>query len=148
MLKRSITFEDYNGDTVTETHYFNLSKAELVELEFSSDSGFGATLDAIIEAKDNKSLVAEFKKLVLLAYGQKSPDGKRFIKSDEMREEFQQTAAYSALFMELATDDKAAADFVNGIIPKDMVEQISQVTNKPKTTAEIAGELKNENGEA
>jgi hypothetical protein len=67
---------------------------------------------------------------------QKSPDGKRFIKNDEMREEFQQTAAYSALFMELATDDKAAADFVNGIIPKDMAEQISQIANQHKTTAE------------
>jgi hypothetical protein len=126
MYKRPITYEDFNGNEVTETFNFHLSKAELVELEVSYDQGFADTLQRIIETQDTKGLVAEFKKLILLAYGVRSEDGKRFIKSDQLREEFTQHPAYSALFMELATDDKAAGDFVNGIIPRDMAELVAQ----------------------
>lgn len=140
MLKRNISYEDFNGEKVTETFYFNLSKSELVELEYGYSDGFSASLEAIIEAKDNKALIAEFKKLILFAYGQKSVDGKRFIKSDQLREEFEQSAAYSELFMELALDENAAATFINGIVPKDMSKVVEQEANKIKTTAEIANE--------
>jgi len=126
MLKRNITYEDFNGETVTDTYYFNLSKTEIVELEFEYEAGLEQALQRIIETKDHKALIAEFKKIVLLAYGVKSEDGKRFIKNDELREEFSQTAAYDALFMELATDANAAGDFVTGIIPKDMVPAVDQ----------------------
>lgn len=120
MLKRDITYEDYDGQTVTETFYFNITKSELVELEVSHKKGFAEAMQDIIKANDNKTLIAEFKKLVLLAHGVKSDDGKRFIKSDESRTEFSQTAAYNALFMEIATDDDAAVEFIQGILPKDM----------------------------
>lgn len=120
MIKRTVQYEDYNGNMVSDDFYFNLTKAELLELELSYDSGFGETIQKIIDAKDNRTLVKEFKKIVLMAYGVKSEDGKRFIKSDKLREEFEQTAAYSALFMELATDDTAASIFINGITPKDL----------------------------
>jgi hypothetical protein len=142
MLKRNVTYEDFNGNTVTDTFYFNLSKAELVELEYNYENGFAATIESIVKAEDNKTLITIFKDLILKAYGQKSDDGKRFIKNDELREEFSQTAAYSELFMELAVDDKAASDFIAGIVPKDMGEAIEAETKKQKTTAEIAEEMR------
>jgi hypothetical protein len=125
MYKRPITYEDFNGNKVTETFHFHLSKAELVELELSYDDGFTATLQRIVETQDARSLVKEFKALILLAYGVRSEDGKRFIKNDQLREEFVQHPAYSALFMELATDEKAAGDFVTGIVPNDLADQMA-----------------------
>lgn len=120
MLKRDITYEDFNGETLTETFYFNLTKTEIIELEVGYKQGLEETIKAIIKAEDNKSLIAEFKKIVLLAYGIKSEDGRRFIKNDQLREEFSQSAAYDALFMELALNQDSAANFIMGIIPRDL----------------------------
>ena len=120
MLKRDITYEDFNGETITETFYFNLTKTEIIELEVEYKVGLEETIKAIIKAQDNKSLIAEFKKIVLLAYGVKSEDGRRFIKSDKLREEFSQSAAYDALFMDMATNEDSGANFIMGIIPKDL----------------------------
>ncbi len=120
MLKRGITYEDFNGETVTDIFYFNISKPELIEMEVEYAEGFGSWIKKIIDAKDHKTLLYQFKKLVLLAYGEKSEDGKRFIKNDQLREEFSQTAAYQSLFIELATNDNAASTFLIGALPKDM----------------------------
>lgn len=128
MLKREIKYEDFNGDETTDTFYFNLSKPELIELEVEYPEGFVGMLNQIIETKDNRELIKLFKKIVLLAYGEKSPDGKRFVKNDELREQFEQTAAYQALFVELATTDDAATNFLKGILPKDMVPAIEAAT--------------------
>lgn len=119
MLKKTITYTDYNGVERTEDFYFNLSKAELAEMELSANGGLAETFKRIIDAKDSKQLVAIFKDLVLRSYGEKSADGKRFIKSEEMRTAFSQTEAYSELFMELATNDNSAVEFVNGIVPAE-----------------------------
>lgn len=126
MLKRPITYEDFNGNTVTETFYFNLSKPELVELEVNMDGGFTATMQRIIETGDNKRLVEEFKRLILLSYGVKSEDGKFFMKSEQLKSEFEHSAAYISLFMELSTNDTSAAAFINGIVPSDLVEKTDQ----------------------
>lgn len=126
MLKRNITYENFDGETVTETFYFNLTKTEIIELEVSYQSGLEGMLKRIIESEDRRALISEFKKIILLAYGEKSPDGKRFIKSDELREEFAQTAAFDALFIELATDDEAGAVFVKGILPTDIAKSVAQ----------------------
>lgn len=134
MLKKTITYVDYNDVERTEDYYFNLSKAELMEMELSIAGGLSETIDKIIKTKDTPSLVKIFKELVLKAYGVKSPDGKRFIKSDELREEFSQTEAYSQLFMELATNAEAAAAFVNGIIPADLAKETAK--GIPATTDE------------
>lgn len=131
MLKRTIKYEDFNGVEVVEDFYFNLSKSELIEMEAEYQGGLSDTLNRIIEAKDNKTLIAEFKKLVLNSYGQKSVDGKRFMKSDALREEFSQTPAYDVLFMELASNEGAAGDFIQGIMPKDM----TIAANQPATAA-------------
>lgn len=127
MLKRDITYEDFNGETVTETFYFNLTKTEIIQLQFGYEGGLEAAIRKIIESEDAKSLIEEFQKIVLAAYGVKSEDGKRFIKSEELRDEFKQTAAYDKLFMELATSEDAAAEFVKGVVPKDLTEELEKL---------------------
>lgn len=117
MLKKTITYTDYDGNERTEDFYFNLSKAEVTEMEMSTEGGLSKALTKIVEAKDAKRIIEAFKDLVLKAYGEKSPDGRRFIKNKELREAFSQTEAYSEIFMELATNAEAASAFVNGIIP-------------------------------
>lgn len=117
MLKKTITYTDYNGMERTEDFYFNLTKAELAEMEMSTAGGLTEMVNRIVAAKDAPSIIKIFKELILKAYGEKSPDGKRFIKSEELSTAFSQTEAYSTLFMELATNDEAAAKFFNGIVP-------------------------------
>ncbi len=136
MLKREITYEDFDGNQQTDIFYFNVSKPDLIDLEVGYAEGFGAMIQKVIEEKDHKTLIKRFKEIVLLAYGEKSEDGKRFIKSDQLREEFSQTAAYEVLFMELATDDNAAANFLKGVLPKDMIGEIDKAiaTTPPITT--------------
>lgn len=129
MLKKTITYVDYNGEERKEDFYFNLSKAEVMEMELSTTGGLAEMIQRIVAAKDAPAIIKIFKDLVLKAYGEKSPDGKRFMKVDDNGKPlyiaFSQTEAYSQLFMELATDADAAAAFVNGIIPADMAKQIS-----------------------
>lgn len=117
MLKKTITYTDYNGTERTEDFYFNLSKAEVMEMEMGIDGGMTEMIQKIVAAKDAPAIISIFKKLVLQAYGEKSPDGKRFIKNKELSDAFSQTEAYSILFMELATNADEAAKFVNGIVP-------------------------------
>lgn len=123
MLKKSITYTDYNGTERTETFYFNISKAELMEMELGTTGGYAEMLQRIVDTQDAPSLIKIFKDLIFKAYGVKSSDGKRFIKSKELSEEFAQTEAYTVLFMELATNAEAGAEFVNGILPQDLVAQ-------------------------
>ena len=125
MLKKIITYTDYNGVERTEPFYFNLSKAELMEMELGVTGGMMEMLNKIIDAKDAPSLMKTFKEMIMKAYGVKSDDGKRLIKSEELSTAFTQTEAYSVLFMELITDDKAAADFVNGIIPNEIQAEVA-----------------------
>ena len=117
MLKKTITYTDYNGSERTEDFYFNLSKAELMEMEMSTAGGLTEMIQKIVAAQNLPAIIKIFKELILKAYGEKSPDGRRFIKSDELSTAFSQTEAYSQLFMELATDADAAAKFINGITP-------------------------------
>ena len=117
MLKLTRTYNDYNGVSRTEDFYFNLTQAEVTELELSVDGGLVEMINRIVAAQDGKQIIAIFKDIILRAYGEKSPDGRRFIKNQEVRDAFAQTEAYSNLFMELATDAKAASEFVNGIVP-------------------------------
>lgn len=125
MLKKSITYTDYNRVERTEDFYFNLSKAELMEMELGVTGGMTEMLNKIIAAKDAPSLMKTFKEMIMKSYGIKSDDGKRLIKSEELSIAFTQTEAYSVLFMELITDDKAAADFVNGIIPNEIQAEVA-----------------------
>ena len=125
MLKKTITSVDFNGNERTEDFYFNLTKAEVMEMEMSTVGGLSEMIQKIVSAQDTPSIIKVFKDLILRSYGEKSADGKRFIKTPEMAEAFSQTEAYSVLFMELATDAEAAAAFVNGIIPKTDNKSVS-----------------------
>lgn len=117
MLKKTIEYTDYNGEERKEDFYFNLSKAELMEWEFSKSGGLKSQLEQIIATRDVPAIAAIFKEIIVKAYGVKSPDGKRFIKNDEVLNEFVQSEAYSNLYMELSTDEKAASNFINAVIP-------------------------------
>lgn len=132
MLKETRTYEDYNGVERTEDFYFNFSKAELTEMQLSEDGGLENKLKKIIDAKDNKKLVEYFKDIVLKAYGEKSEDGKRFIKSPELSKAFSETPAYSDIFMELALDADKGAEFIEGIIPKDLAKEVDKQIAKDK----------------
>lgn len=134
MLKKTIEYEDFNGVNRKEDFYFYFSKAELMEKELSTTGGLADMIQKIIDTQDTPQLIKLFKSLVLDAYGEKSADGKRFIKVDEvtgvrLADRFAQTEAYSNLFMELATDSEAAAAFVNGIIPKGLEVPQNAISN-------------------
>ena len=118
MYIKTINYTDYNGNARTEDHYFNLTEAEVLEMEMSTNGGFSERIKRIIAAQDTATLITIFKDLIKKSYGRKSLDGRKFEKSEEIFNEFKDTEAYSILFMELATDAKAATEFVNGIAPK------------------------------
>ncbi len=130
MLKKNIKYTDYNGVEREEPHYFNLSKAEIMEMEMSTVGGFAEMIEKIIAAQDTPTLIKIFKDLILKAYGEKSADGKQFMKIDvngqPLSNKFVQSEAYSVLFMELATDAEAASQFVNGIMPAEFAKKAEQ----------------------
>lgn len=117
MLKRTFTYKDYDGVERTEDCYFNLSKAEVAEMELTFEGGLARYLNKIAEAKNGKAIMEKFKWLILKAYGEKSDDGRRFMKSEEISKAFEETEMYNILFMELITDAKKASDFVAAILP-------------------------------
>lgn len=129
MLKKTINYTDYNGNERTEDFFFNLSKAEIMEMELSTVGGLAETIQKIVATQDAPAIIKIFKDLILKAYGEKSADGRRFVKEDEngykLYKGFEHTEAYANLFMELATNADAAAAFVNGIVPADMSKQVA-----------------------
>lgn len=131
MYKIHEKYTDYDGNERVEDFYFNLTKAEITDMELTTEGGMSAMLQRIIAAKDTAKLIAVFKDLILKSYGQKSPDGRRFIKSEELTKEFTETPAYSQIYLRLATDDKAATAFVNNVIPKDLQNEVKQTNVIP-----------------
>lgn len=127
MIKKTVTYNDLNGNERTESFYFHFYESEILEMELSVDGGFAERIQRIIDAKDQPSLIRVIKKFVLDAYGVKSDDGKQFIKNDEERAKFVQCPAYSQIFMELVMDDKVAAEFVNGVVPAEMSDRVAGI---------------------
>ena len=126
MVVKKIKYTDFNGVEREEEFMFNLTEAEITEMELTTDGGLSYSIKKIISAQDTPQIIETFKMLLLKSYGQKSADGRRFIKSEELSKEFTQTNAYSQLFMELAYDDNAAIAFINGIIPESMRERVDE----------------------
>lgn len=126
MLCKEIEYVDYFDQPRKEKFYFNLNESEITEMEMSETGGISNLMQKIIETRDTPGLIRIFKQIILKSYGEKSADGRRFIKSAELSEAFSQTEAYNKLFMELSTSDKAAADFINGIIPKEIAEKAAK----------------------
>jgi len=117
MIKKTITYTDYNGKERTEDFYFNLTKAELVELEMSTSGGISSMIETLIKTENGEKIIELFKKVIEKSYGVKTPDGRRFMKSKDLFLEFSETPAYDILFMELSQDAKSASAFMNGITP-------------------------------
>lgn len=127
MIKKTIKYTDYNGDEREEDFYFNLTKAEIMEMQLNQDGGLAAKIQEIVKAKDVPAIIRVFKDLLTKSYGKKSDDGRFFVKNAKLREEFEESPAFSEIYMELATDADKASEFVNGIIPPQLKEQM----NKP-----------------
>lgn len=130
MYKRSITYTDFDGVERKETFYFNLSKAEITQLELETPGSFSGYIQQIIDAKSTTELIKLFKKFIDLSYGIKSPDGRRFIKNQEALTEFKETEAYSEFFMDLVSNTDLAIEFMNGIMPQLTPEQQKEVDAK------------------
>lgn len=133
MLKKSISYVDYDGNKRTDECYFNLSKAELTEMELSESGGLDKFVEKIVETQDNKRIYKLFKEIILNAYGEKSHDGKHFIKKKtvdgeviRLRDEFEQTEAFSELMMEMLGDEKAAGEFITRILPQELADEVSK----------------------
>ena len=130
MIKKTITYKDYNGIERTESFYFHFNEAEILDMEMSVEGGFAERVQKIIDAKEQTQLLKVIKKFVIDAYGVKDPEGRRFIKSDDVKNAFLECPAYSAIFMELVTNDEVAAEFVNGVIPEGMKEKFAEIVAK------------------
>lgn len=123
MLKKVIKYVDFNDKEQEATYYFNLTKAEVAEMELSTPGGLTKKIENMVLETDSNEMIRLFKTLILDSYGVKSPDGSSFIKNAALREEFSHSAAYSELFMELATNADAATEFINGILPSDLTRK-------------------------
>jgi hypothetical protein len=141
MYKKTITYEDYDGNTRTEDAYFNFNEAELADIQHSVPGGYAAMLDSIVKNEDSTGIVNVVKELIEKSYGIKSEDGRRFIKKPEYLEEFMETPAYGAFYMELISNENAFAEFINKILPTKLLEtaktakiENSTVTNLPSKT--------------
>lgn len=118
MIKKTIKYVDYNGVERVEDHYFNLTKAELTEMQLGVKGGYDSYIEECLKNNDTESIIRIYRNILLKAYGIKSEDGRRFIKSESISEEFSQTEAFSELFMELALNEQAAKEFMNNVMPR------------------------------
>lgn len=152
MLKKTIQYIDFNGNEVTEDFYFNLTKAEIAEMELENanvgkdgtvSGGMQAMLNDVIESGSGKRIIEVFKDIIARSYGVKTEDGKRFIKSKELYEEFSQTEAYSAFFMEIVTNADYASEFIRAVVPADLTDLDKPAPPVPATT-HIANETANQ----
>lgn len=134
MLKKTITYEDFNGNNRTEDFYFNLTSSEITEMELSTDGGFDELLNRVIQKQSGSVIIKVFKDILLKAYGEKSIDGRKFEKSEKISDDFYHTNAYDVLFMELVTDAKKAAEFIKAIMPENLRKDIDK---NPEVAAAI-----------
>lgn len=144
MIKKEVTYTDFNGTKRTEEHFFHLSKPEMMELQLSEEGGMYEKIQRIINSNDNKEIYAIYKQFVLASYGKKTADGKGFVKFDPVDEhkyanEFVQTEAFNELFIQLLANADEFAKFLTGILPADLQEQVSNVTTIEEARA-IAAE--------
>lgn len=130
MLKKTVDYKDFDGVEQSEELYFNLTKSEIIQMEASEDGGMEKFLVRIFQEKDTRKLITFFKQFILMSYGKKSLDGKKFVKNDELRAEFESSAAFDALFMELFSSEQKMADFVNAVMPPVSDEQKEEARKK------------------
>ena len=140
MYVKKITFTDFAGETRTEEYMFNMSKSDIVQWRYSVNGGIEEVFRRIIDKNDQKALIGMVKDLIHRSYGERSIDGKKFEKRRDgvdLVDDFEQSAAYDALFMELITDSKAAADFVNGLMPAELVAELEKYPKLPNGQVDV-----------
>jgi hypothetical protein len=143
MLKKTITFKDLDGEEVTDDFYFHMSEAEITQLELSESNGFSEHLKKLIGSRDGKQIIEHFTAIILAAYGERSLDNRRFVKSKEISEAFQQTDAFSVLFMEMIGDSDASTAFIKGMLPASVAAKLDaspeaiQVMQNPATAVQV-----------
>lgn len=140
MLKKTIHYTDYDGMEREEDFYFNLTESELMVMELSEDGGLKKMMEKIIREKNRPKIIEIFQKMIQMSYGEKSPDGKRFVKGEEISKAFTQTPAYDKLFMELATNEDAAINFIRGIVPPEMSSNVDAEKKEPSSKVEATVE--------
>lgn len=132
MYVKQITYTDYNGETRTEPFYFNLNKGELIKIQLSKNGGYETYLNRLITTENQSEMIEVFDQFIKMSYGVKSDDGKKFIKNQEVLDDFIQSEAYSELITELLTNDKTSADFFNGILPAELIAEITKEVKEGK----------------
>lgn len=133
MIKKTVTYTDYNGKERTEDFYFDLSEDRIIELSFSKDGGIEEFIQRIIQEKDQQEMIKLFRDFLELTYGEKSDDGKYFVQNEQVFAKFKATKAYSKIFMELAFNSDAAAEFINKVIPAEIAEKIAKYRAEQST---------------
>lgn len=126
MLKKPITYTDFDGNTRTEDFYFNLSESELIDWQLTTEGGLLTRLQTIVKANEKHTIMKTFKEIILKAYGEKSSDGRYFDKSDEISTRFSHSAAFNVLYQELLGNDNAASEFINALLPADLAEKLAK----------------------
>lgn len=135
MIKRTITYKNFNDEEVTEDLYFHLSETELIKLESTIPGGLSGQFQKLVAAEDGKTIMEVMENMILLAYGKRSEDGRHFVKNAQIKEDFASSGAYNALFMQLVTDANFAAEFGSGILPKELMEEAQKTAAGEKLTA-------------
>lgn len=145
MIKKTVRYEDFNGDTVTEDFYFNLTKTELTKMRFSEQGGLDKYIEKISNERDNKKLLDLFDEIIVMAYGEKSADGKYLMKNDEIRERFKCSPAYDEIFMECLGDTDKVVNFFTAILPKDMQDEAKKQADEIKNQTVTSLNAENNN---
>lgn len=145
MYKYPITYKDFDGNEITETFWFNLTKAELTKMDYSEAGGITKRMERMVNAKDNVQIMNVFTAILKAAYGEKSDDGRYFNKSEEIYKKFESSAAYSEIFMTLCTDEQKGLEFLQGIMPKDVYDKIKEAEAKEGKKIKAISEAKDEN---
>lgn len=129
MIKKTVTYKDFNDEEQTDELLFHMSKADLIQLQMEEGGdGFGEYIQQITDAEDSAEVWRIFKKILKMSFGKKSPDGKRFIKTDEQWDEFTSSEAYSTLVMDLMSDPNAMAEFITKLVPQDLDADVAKIT--------------------
>lgn len=143
MFVKKITFTNYLGIEKTKECHFQLTKTELGEIAFSMKGGFIANIQRMMDDLDEPELLKNFKKIIFMSYGEISPDGDRFMKSEEISRAFSETPAYDILMQELQSNEEMFSEFMHNIIPPDLAESLPE-----KFDSKSLSELLNSSTEA
>lgn len=130
MLKKRITYTNFEDEEVTETFYFNLTKADLMEMEVSKRGGLNGYIERIQETNDAGLVFEELKSLMSRSVGRLAPDGRGFSRSQQIRDEFMNSEAFSNFILEMLTDPQLAAEFIQGLIPKNIESEVDRIVKK------------------